>query len=57
MPAIYRAAMKRLEQRILLAAIVLLASIAVVNGNVPAAILAVACLAAWTVLLYRSMQG
>lgn len=49
--------MKRLEQRILLAAIVLLAPIAVANSNVPAAILAVACLAAWTVITYRSMQG
>jgi len=49
--------MKRLERRILLAAIVLLAPIAVVNGNVPAATLAVACLASWTVLTYRSMHG
>jgi hypothetical protein len=49
--------MKRLEQRILLAAIVLLAPIGVVNSNAPAAILAVACLASWTVLTYRSMQG
>lgn len=49
--------MQRLDQRILLAATVLFAALAVFNSNLPATILAVACLAAWTVITYRSMRS
>ena len=45
--------MKRLDQRILLAATVLFAALTVFNRDLPIAILAVACLAAWLLVTHR----
>jgi len=42
--------MQRLDQRILLAATVFFAALATFNRDLVTAILAVACLAAWTVI-------